>query len=202
MSNNPDKVHELRTLLRDVPLDVRSYKDVIGEPLDVVEDGETYAENALKKVLAPPERSDTIYLSDDSGMEVTALDSAPGIYSARYAGVGCSYADNCRKVIGAMRGKTDRSARFLCVLALRFPDPEHFPPQTVTGIVEGEILSDWEEGEGFGYDPVFVPSGYDRPFSAFSEQEKNAISHRGKALVQAKALLLQYLQRVSSPPHL
>lgn len=197
MSNNDDKLNELNYLMQDTGIPVYGYKSVIGYNIDVIEDGQTYAENAIKKVQCLPERDDCIYLGDDSGLEVDALNGEPGIYSARYAGQSCSYEDNCHKLIDALKDTKERSARFFCTIAIRFPKHFSKPIETIEGVVEGTIVNSWKKGNGFGYDPIFIPTGHDLPFSSFSFEQKHSISHRGKAITKTKLLIQTFLKQFS-----
>lgn len=147
---------------------------------DIPETGSSFAENALQKArfvarLLGPEAE---ILADDSGLEVAALGGAPGIYSARYAGPGCSSADNNAKLLAALRGVEDRRARFVTVLALVQGDLVRY----FRGEVRGTIIREGRGTEGFGYDPLFVPEGETRTFAELPAEVKNSISHRGRAI--------------------
>jgi XTP/dITP diphosphohydrolase len=121
-------------------------------------------------------------MADDSGLEVEALDGAPGVYSARYAGEHCSYADNNRKLLRELAGKENRAARFRTVIALSDPEGS---VQTVDGECAGVIIEELRGTNGFGYDPLFVPAGYTKTFAELDSEEKNRISHRARALHKA-----------------
>lgn len=116
--------------------------------------------------------------ADDTGLEVAALDGAPGVYSARYAGPQRSDSDNIQKLLQSLEGQQNRQARFRTSVTLILDGQEH----QFEGIVTGRITEDWQGDKGFGYDPVFMPDGYDRTFAQMSAEEKNAISHRGRAV--------------------
>lgn len=177
-SHNQGKIDELSQMLAPYGVKILSARDL--KLPDVEETGETFAENAALKAEAISEYTGMPCLADDSGLCVDALDGRPGVYSARYA------ADNnarINKLIGELResGKADWSAHFSCVLALKIP---HQKTKFFEGRVDGKIIENRRGSEGFGYDPVFVPDGYERTFAEMSKEEKAKISHRGKALLQ------------------
>lgn len=177
-SHNQGKIDELSQMLAPYGVKILSARDL--KLPDVEETGETFAENAVLKAETISEYTGMPCLADDSGLCVDALDGRPGVYSARYA------ADNnarINKLIGELResGKADWSAHFSCVLALKIP---HQKTKFFEGRVDGKIIENRRGSEGFGYDPVFVPDGYERTFAEMSKEEKAKISHRGKALLQ------------------
>ena len=177
-SHNQGKIDELSQILAPYGVKILSARDL--KLPDVEETGETFAENAALKAETISEYTGMPCLADDSGLCVDALDGRPGVYSARYA------ADNnarINKLIGELResGKADWSAHFSCVLALKIP---HQKTKFFEGRVDGKIIENRRGSEGFGYDPVFVPDGYERTFAEMSKEEKAKISHRGKALLQ------------------
>ena len=177
-SHNQGKIDELSQILAPYGVKILSARDL--KLPDVDETGETFAENAALKAEAISEYTGMPCLADDSGLCVDALDGRPGVYSARYA------ADNnarINKLIGELKesGKADWSAHFSCVLALKIP---HQKTKFFEGRVDGKIIENRRGSEGFGYDPVFVPDGYERTFAEMSKEEKAKISHRGKALLQ------------------
>lgn len=178
-SGNRDKAAELASLLDGLPWVVRSLRDY--EPVEEPEeDGATFAENALKKARYYGQRFGVACVADDSGLAVDALDGAPGVYSARYAGEDCTYADNNAKLLRALDGlpPAKRTARFVCCAALLFED------ETVrleTGTVEGRIADACRGDSGFGYDPLFIPEGHSQTFAEMAPADKHAISHRGRA---------------------
>ena len=187
-SNNQGKIDEIKAIFSDLPLTVCSYLDILIDPIDVLEDGLTFEANAIKKVQAYPRLDSVIYLSDDSGLEVDALDGRPGIYSARYAGENATNDERCHKLLSELYGVGDRSARFVSVVALRFPDGRI---ETVRGEVEGHISHTMEGDRGFGYDPIFIPEEYETTFGEMDPAEKHDLSHRGKALEKARFILLE-----------
>lgn len=174
------------------PLEVLSAFDYPDIP-DVVEDGETLEENAKKKAVEIALATGCWSLADDSGLEVDALDGAPGVYSARYAGEHCSYADNNARLLEELAGKPDRSARFRTVIALSDPAGN---VQTVSGECPGVIIEELRGTNGFGYDPLFVPEGYAETFAELAVDEKNRISHRANALRNAHAAWVDLLTRL------
>jgi XTP/dITP diphosphohydrolase len=151
---------------------------------EVVEDGETFEANAIKKAAETCRFTGLWTLADDSGLEVTALGLAPGVLSARYAGEPVSYEANNRKLLRELEGAPDRSARFRCVIALAAPDGMC---GTVEGVCRGRIAETAAGAGGFGYDPLFIPDGETRTFSQMPAMEKNLVSHRGRALQAAAA---------------
>ena len=180
-TRNPNKLTEIREVLNLDPNIVKSSLDYPRIP-DVIEDKETLEENAIKKAITISAATGCWALADDSGLEVDALNGAPGVYSARYAGEHCSYIDNCKKLLFEMDGKENRRARFRTVLALVNLVGEI---RTIEGAVEGRILTEMRGDGGFGYDPIFMPDGYNLSYAEFDPLEKNRISHRGKALTSA-----------------
>ncbi len=178
-SGNKGKIAEFQRLLDGMNIQVHSMKDYpeIGE---IVEDGTTFAENALKKARAVCTATGKAALADDSGLMVDYLDGAPGIYSARFAGEGHDDAANNAKVLDLMQGVPDeqRGAQFFCAIALVLPDGREY---TVEGLCRGTLLHELQGEGGFGYDPLFYVADLQKTFAELSMEEKNAISHRGKA---------------------
>ena len=186
---NPDKIIEIRHALAGLSLEILTRDDFPGIP-DVVEDGETLEANALKKGRALTTATGIMSLADDTGLEVDALDGAPGVYSSRFAGPGATYADNVRLLLERMRGvpRERRTARFRCVIALVEPSGIE---ALVDGICEGEIAEEPQGEEGFGYDPVFYVPRLRKTFAELSLAEKDRISHRGVALARMARLLAE-----------
>ena len=178
---NPHKLSEIREIF-SVPglrlLDMNDFPDLP----EVVEDKDTFAGNAIKKAREMAEYTGYWAMADDSGLEVDALNGAPGVFSARYAGDDVDYMANNEKLLRELSGVADRSARFRCVVALCSPDGEAF---TVDGCCEGRIAERLSGHGGFGYDPLFIPVGENRTFAEMQQEEKNRISHRGVALENA-----------------
>ncbi len=185
-TNNKHKIREITDLLDD-NFRILGLADLnITE--DIPEEAETLEENALFKARYVHERSGLNVFADDTGLEVTALGGAPGVYSARYAGEGKSFDDNIEKLLGAMQGADERSARFRTVIALILDGSEYL----FEGTVEGEITRDRRGTGGFGYDPVFLASGHDRTFAEIPLSEKNTISHRARAMRKLLEFLREY----------
>lgn len=187
-TRNLGKVRELSDMLsQQCSIEVLSMRDFPEAP-DVVEDGETYQDNAKKKAVDIASYSGILALADDSGLEVDALGGAPGVHSARYAGSDASDADRIAKLLAAIRDvpDNDRTARFKCAVAVAEPNGR---ADVVMGVCDGKIIREPRGSQGFGYDPVFVPHGYDQTFAELGEKVKNHISHRAKALRLALKLI-------------
>ena len=187
-TGNKDKMREIREIMTDCEVEIFSMKEA-GIDVDIVENGTTFEENALIKAKAIAEHTDAIVLADDSGLEIDALNKEPGIYSARYMGEDTSYTVKNRNLIERLEGvpKEQRTARFVCAIAAVLPGgKELVTRQTMEGYIGYE-----PEGEnGFGYDPIFFLEEYGCSSAALSREQKNAISHRGKALRAMRDMLL------------
>lgn len=181
-SRNAHKIQEIREILALPGVEWVSAADFPELP-DVVEDGATFEANAVKKATQLARATGFWALADDSGLEVAALDNAPGVYSARYAGEPCDYAKNNAKLLRELTGRPNRAARFRCVAALSDPAGR---AETVSGSCPGRIIDAPRGTLGFGYDPLFVPDGHDQTFAEMDGARKNRLSHRGRALAQAK----------------
>lgn len=180
-TDNVDKLQEIKEILADFSLEILSKKDVGLGDLEVIEDQDTLKGNALLKARAIYKRVHKSVLADDTGLFVEALNGAPGVYSARYAGEDCSYKDNREKLLADLKGvpREKRGAYFeTCIVYIDERGEEH----SVHGRVKGFILTEERGTGGFGYDAVFMPEGETRSFSEMREKEKNAISHRKRAL--------------------
>lgn len=190
-TRNPHKVREISELLSDAGVAVLSFHDFPDLP-EVEEDGDTLEQNAVKKAATVAALTGLPSLADDTGLEVDALDGAPGVVSARYAGEGATYDDNNRKLLGALAGVplAQRTAGFRCVVALAVPGA---PVRTVEGRTVGVILEEPRGRGGFGYDPIFLPDGHDRTYAQMDAGDKNAVSHRGKAVRAAVELVREAL---------
>lgn len=178
-SNNAHKIKEFKAILSPYFAQILSMQEA-GIVLDVEEDGATFEENAQKKAqeiqqLLP---NDAI-LADDSGLAVEALNGAPGVFSARYAGNGHNDEHNNQKLIKEMKNKTNRKAKFICALAFFRPNCEAI---SVRGICEGEIQYELMGVNGFGYDPLFQVDGFNKTFGQLSAEEKDQVSHRARAI--------------------
>ena len=180
-TRNAHKLEEIQSIFDFKNLEVLSAFDFPEIP-DVEEDGETLKANAVKKAVEIAKATNCWAMADDSGLEVAALDGAPGVYSARYAGEECSYSANNEKLLRELADKEDRSARFRTVIALSDPEGN---VKTVAGECPGVIIEELRGTNGFGYDPLFVPDGYSETFAELSSEVKNRISHRARALQKA-----------------
>ncbi|WP_438006092.1 RdgB/HAM1 family non-canonical purine NTP pyrophosphatase [Sorangium sp. So ce321] len=195
-TSNRGKLTELRSLLADLPIEVRSLAELLPDAPPVVEDGETFLDNALLKVRAGALRSSLVTLAEDSGLEVDALDGRPGVRSARFAREGATDAENNEALLSALERVPDdqRRARFRCVMVLLDPRSEA-PPIVTEGRCEGWIGRHPRGAGGFGYDPLFVVEGYGRTMAELGEAEKNLVSHRGKAAQAMRASLEALIAR-------
>lgn len=184
---NPNKAREVGQILLGLPYTIHTLAEFRDVP-EVIEDGVTFAENALIKARAYCKFTNMLALADDSGLMVDALDGAPGIHSARYAGEGATGEDLCAKLLAELKNvpTAKRTAHFHCTLALVSPEGWE---QTVDGRVDGVITTEMFGNEGFGYDPVFYYPPLKKTFAAASAAEKNKISHRALALDKLKTIL-------------
>ena len=196
-SNNKKKIKEMKEILKELNIEVKSLEDE-NINIDVVEDGKTFEENAKKKAKEIYEfllkRGDKnfIVLADDSGLTVEYLNGEPGIYSARYAGEHGNDKKNNEKLLKNLRGvhKENRGAKFICQLALFTERGEYFK---VTGDVKGYIIEELHGEGGFGYDPLFFYEPLNKTFAQLTSEEKNQISHRGVALKELKKIIRKFL---------
>ncbi|MBF0191782.1 MAG: XTP/dITP diphosphatase [Magnetococcales bacterium] len=179
-TRNRKKKEEIRRILALPESDLLSLDDFPDCP-EVIEDGLTFLENADKKARTVAGFTGLTALADDSGLVVDGLDGAPGVHSARYAGEGASDAANVNRLLAELAARPDapRTARFECVLSLSTPDGSC---TRFTGTVEGRIADQPQGHNGFGYDPIFIPVGYDTSFALMDAASKDAMSHRGAAL--------------------
>jgi XTP/dITP diphosphohydrolase len=193
-TGNQGKVRELKSILADFDIEILSLKDFpeIGE---IIEDGTTFAENAIKKAREVTQATCLVALADDSGLEVDFLDGAPGIYSARFAGEGRSDLDNNQKLLGLLNDVPEdkRTARFRCIIAITTPCGDVF---TADGTCEGIVGREMKGDKGFGYDPLFYLPEHDQTFAELDLGLKNRISHRGRALAKAKEVLAGIIERI------
>ena len=182
-TTNPGKFREVSAFLKNLPLKIVSLADLV-DPPPVIEDGATFEENAVKKARALAEFSGLLTLADDSGLEVDALNGAPGIYSARYAGAECDDSKNNEKLLSELRSVSEekRSARFVCALALCSPDSKKIADWTVREVCEGRIAFSLQGTHGFGYDPLFFYPPMNKTLGEIERDTKSTVSHRGKAL--------------------
>jgi len=176
-SGNAHKIEELKQVLQPLGIDLKSTLDY-PDAEEVVEDQPDLQGNALKKAQFWFNKTGLPSISDDTGLEVDALNGAPGVYSARYAGENPTYDDNVNKLLKELEGVGNRSAQFRTVIAFVDGSDKYF----FEGICRGKIIDDKRGSKGFGYDPVFIPEGYEETFAELSSEEKNKISHRGRAV--------------------
>jgi XTP/dITP diphosphohydrolase len=184
-TNNKHKIREISDLLDD-RFEIIGLAD-IGITEDIPEDADNLADNAMFKARYVHDKTGLNVFADDTGLEVDALDGAPGVYSARYAGVNKDPADNIIKLLNELEGVEDRKARFRTVIALIYDNSEYL----FEGKVEGAIIQKRRGTGGFGYDPVFMAEGYDLTFAEIPLSEKNKISHRARAMKKLLAFLAQ-----------
>ena len=180
-SRNKKKIRELETFLKEISSDITVLSlDDIGFHDEIVEDGGSFAANSKIKALVPA-KFGFIGVADDSGLEVDALDGAPGVYSARYSGEGATDEKNNAKLLKALENVPDdkRTARFRTVITCEFPDGREI---VVDGVCEGKILREPRGADGFGYDPLFYYEPFGKTFAELSPEEKNQVSHRGRAM--------------------
>ncbi len=182
-TTNQNKVKEFQEMVGDFPIEIKSVAD-FGPIPECIEDGETFDDNAYKKALHTAKILGLPAITDDSGLAVEALDGAPGVYSARYAGDNASDEDNCQKLLREMKGQKNRKAAFQCVLSIAVPSG---PALTYEGSCEGTILEEKRGKSGFGYDPLFYFEEFDKTFAECNSEEKNKVSHRGKALAELRS---------------
>lgn len=189
-SKNPKKLKELREILSLLDIEVCLQSD-IGIDVDVEETGTTFEENSLLKARAVMEASGLPAIADDSGLCVDALGGAPGVYSARYGGEGLDDTGRYRLLLENMRGQGPRTAKFVCAITCCFPDGTVL---TARGECPGTIAFAPQGEDGFGYDPIFWLPQLKKTFAQLSPEEKNRISHRGRALAEFKTVLENYLK--------
>ncbi len=191
-TGNLNKQKEIMAVLSDLPITVRNQSE-FGPVPEIIEDGETCEANAVKKATIIAKHTGRLTLADDTGLEVEALEGAPGVYAARYAGENATYNDNCQKLLKELQGVPldNRNARFVTVIAIAGPSG---PVEVVEGELEGKISETPSGTGGFGYDPVFIVPELGKTLAQITLEEKNQISHRGRALAKIKNLLKYKLQ--------
>ena len=190
-THNPGKLREMGGILKDLGVEVVS-PATLGIPVDVEETGTTFLENALLKAKAICRAANLPAIADDSGLCVDALNGAPGVYSARYGGEGLDDRGRCMLLLNSMRGATTRAAHFSCAVACVFPNGDTL---TAEGRCDGSIAYAPLGDGGFGYDPVFLLPGTGKTFGQLSQEEKSAVSHRGKALKEFAGKLETHLKK-------
>lgn len=178
-TNNKHKLDEVRKITAQHNIEVVSLADIHCHD-EIPETADTLEGNALQKAQYIQDKFGLDCFADDTGLEVEALDNAPGVYSARYAGPGHDSEANMQKLLQEMEGKTNRKARFRTVIALIIGDKQY----CFSGIVNGTITTEKKGENGFGYDPIFIPEGYEQTFAELGDSVKNKISHRAKAVEQ------------------
>jgi XTP/dITP diphosphohydrolase len=195
-THNKGKLKEIRMFLSDLNMDIVSLDEAINAP-NIVEDGKTFMENAFKKAKVIAQATGIMTLADDSGLEVDALDGAPGVRSARYSGENASDALNNEKLLEDLKGvaSDQRSAHFRCVIVVYHPSGRWISTEAKC---DGEITQNFIGEGGFGYDPVFYVPSVKRTMAQLSPEEKNRLSHRGKALAEIKAKLPGFLDSLES----
>ncbi len=189
-TGNEGKMREIREIMEGTEVELLSMKEA-GVQADVVEDGETFEENAMIKAKTIANLTDAIVLADDSGLEVDYLDKAPGVYSARFMGEETPYSIKNQAILDKLQGvaKEDRTARFVCAIAAVLPDgTTYMSRETIEGYIGYEIAG----VNGFGYDPIFMLEEYGCTSAEISAEEKNKISHRGKALRKMRDMLIDH----------
>ena len=177
-TNNKGKVKEIKSIFGALGFEVSSLHDE-GFDIEVEETGDTFEKNALIKARAVAMLTDDIVMADDSGLCIDALDGRPGVYSARYAGENAADADKINKVLEEMSDKSDRRANFMTAVAVVLPDGTEL---VTMGEVKGQILTEPVGENGFGYDPIFLSDELKKSFAQATDEEKNSVSHRGRAL--------------------
>tara|TARA_B100000287_G_scaffold250567_1_gene235476 strand:+ start:195 stop:791 length:597 start_codon:yes stop_codon:yes gene_type:complete len=187
-TNNPNKLKEIQTLIPK-EIEIISLKE-IGCTEDIPETGDTLEANAFQKVHYVKENYNYDCFADDTGLEIDALNGAPGVYSARYAGPEKSAEANIEKILNELQGKENRKAKFRTAIALTLNNEEHL----FEGEINGHISKVKQGNEGFGYDPIFMPENEKRSFAQMSMEEKGTISHRGRAVKK----LVTYLNNLST----
>jgi XTP/dITP diphosphohydrolase len=187
-TRNRHKIQEIKTILGDLPLEILTLNDFPDVP-ELREDGATFQDNSLQKAQAVHHHLKLPALADDSGLEVFFLNGRPGVRSARYAGDGASDEQNNEKLLGQMRGVAPRrrKAQFRAVLTLL----DEKGAEVTEGICPGSLAESGRGTNGFGYDPIFIPSGFSRTYAELSAEEKNQISHRARALAAMREVLRQ-----------
>lgn len=192
-TGNKNKVYEIKEILKDLPIEVLSKDDVGLGHVNVIEDGTTLTENSVKKAVALSEHTDYMVMADDSGLFVDSLNGDPGVYSNRYAGEEGNDLANNIKLLDAMKNipTEERGAKFLTLISLVTEDKEVI---TIQGQLLGSVGTELQGDKGFGYDPLFIPKGYDKTFALLGQEIKNSISHRAQALKEMKAVITKLLE--------
>ena len=190
-TRNEHKYHEIKEILNDLPCEFLFAGDYPELP-EIEENGETLLENAVIKAKETAKLLKMPCIADDTGFFVRGIDNRPGIYAARYAGDNCTYEDNVNKVLSEMEGIEDRYAYFSTVTAFFCPFDDYMG--VGEGKVEGELIKTKKGSKGFGYDPIFIPAGYDKTYSEMNDSQKNKISHRYKSILDLKEKIINYIR--------
>ncbi len=191
-TRNHGKIAEFRSLFKGMQIRLLSFYD-FPDVAPVVEDGKTFQQNASKKAKAIAKATGRVAVSDDSGLEVDSLDSVPGVYSARFAGEKATDRDNARKVLRMLDGVAwdERTARFVCVICAATPRGKIVSAE---GSCRGKISFEMRGSHGFGYDPIFIPDGYQMTMAEMEPELKNRISHRADAMKKFRKILKGFLE--------
>lgn len=194
-TGNEGKMREIRQIMKGIDVELLSMKEA-GIEADIIEDGESFAENAVIKAKAVAEKTNHIVLADDSGLEIDYLNKEPGIYSARYAGVDTSYDIKNNLLLSRLEGVPDekRTARFVCAVAAAFPDGD---TEVVRGTIEGRIGYGIKGNNGFGYDPIFFVPEYNCTTAEMEPELKNELSHRGRALRSMREIMEKKYENIN-----
>ncbi len=194
-TRNPGKVRELKELFKDIDIEVVTIDEFEYIP-EVIEDGKSFRENALKKAKVIADSTGEFAIADDSGLEVEYLNGRPGIYSSRYAGEGAADKENNEKLLSEMEGvcSSERGASFCCVIALIGPGIE----KTFEGTCCGSIAFEPKGEKGFGYDPIFYIPSINQTMAELDPEKKNSISHRAKAFDSLKKWLKEHMDEIAS----
>ncbi|QZY54057.1 XTP/dITP diphosphatase [Crassaminicella profunda] len=187
-SKNKHKLEEIKAILKDFPLTIKSMDEVGLANLEIIEDGETFEENSMKKAVEVMKETGAIAIADDSGLEVDAIHNQPGVYSARFSGEGATDEKNNEKLLNMLKDvpMEKRDARFVSVISVAFPDGKKI---SVRGECKGMIGFEKKGESGFGYDPLFIVPEYDKTFAELGSVVKNKISHRAHALKKLEIAL-------------
>lgn len=192
-SNNKDKLREVREILDGSGIEIISQSEA-GCNFEAEENGKTFEENAKIKARAAMEATGLPCVADDSGIEINAMGGGPGIYSSRYCG-DMPYSETCRRVISEIADNPDRGADYYCAVVCVFPNGDEI---SASGRTDGTIAYEPRGTGGFGYDPIFIPQGYSRTMAEISEDEKNSISHRGRAFRAFAEKLKKYMAKIEN----
>lgn len=192
-SGNAHKIKEIKDILKGIPVNILSKDEVGLKNFDVIEDGSTLEENAIKKAIEISKKVDSIVIADDTGLFVDKLNGEPGVYSSRYSGKNATYKDNNRKLLKELGSTSldERTAKFKTVMAIVLRNGE---VKTVVGECSGKIDYQPQGEKGFGYDPLFIVDGYNKTFAELGDDIKNQISHRADALRKLRSELTNILK--------